>query len=159
MNVENLSEILRQHPFLADLAEEHMALILGCATNAHFPEGSVLISEGNIADKFYLLRSGRVTLEMDMPPRGSLRIQTVGPGEVLGWSWLISPYRWHFTGRAVADVRAIALDGECLRGKCQLNHDFGYEILDRFVRVMEDRLQATRLQMLDLALQSPEAVR
>ncbi|HTX99083.1 MAG TPA: cyclic nucleotide-binding domain-containing protein [Bacteroidota bacterium] len=159
MNIENLSEILRQHPFLADLPEDHMAIITGCALNAHFTEGSMLIREGEIADKFFLLRSGRVTLEMDMPPRGSLRIQTVGPGEVLGWSWLISPYRWHFSARAVADVRAIALDAECLRTKCQKDHDFGYVILDRFVRLMEDRLQATRLQLLDLALLSPEVAR
>ncbi len=159
MNIENLSEILRQHPFLSNLSPDYMTLINGCASNAHFLEGSLLIREGEIADKFFLLRSGRVTLEMDMPPRGSLRIQTVGPGEVLGWSWLISPYRWHFSGRAVADVRAIVLDGECLRNKCQTDHDFGYEILDRFVRLMEDRLQATRLQLLDLALLSSEAAR
>ena len=159
MNIENLSEMLCQHPFLANLSQDHMALITGCASNAHFSEGSLLTREGEIADKFFLLRSGRVTLEMDMPPRGSLRIQTVGPGEVLGWSWLMSPYRWHFSGRAVADVRAIVLDGECLRSKCQTDHDFGYEILDRFVRLMEDRLQATRLQLLDLALLSPEAAR
>ncbi len=159
MNIENLSEIIRQHPFLAELSQPHLELIIGCASNAHFPEGSLLTREGEIANKFFLLRSGRVTLEMDMPPRGSLRIQTVGAGEILGWSWLVSPYRWHFTSRAVADVRAIVLDGECLRKKCQTDHDFGYEILDRFVRLMEDRLQATRLQLLDLALLTPEVAR
>ncbi|MGA9120849.1 MAG: cyclic nucleotide-binding domain-containing protein [Bacteroidota bacterium] len=159
MNIENLADVLRQHPFLEKLSEEHMAVIVGCASNAHFPDGSLLIREGDIANKFYLLRTGRVTLEVNMPPREALRIQTVDAGEVIGWSWLISPYRWHFSARAVSDVRAIALDGECLRNKCSHDHDFGYEILERFTRVMEDRLQATRLQLLDLCTTSPEVGR
>ena len=150
MMPEDLTVILRQHPFLAQLSEVHMQKLIGCASNVHFPEGSFLIHEGQLANKFFLIRTGRVTLEMDMPPRGSLRIQTEGPGEVLGWSWLISPYRWHFSARAATDVRAIALDGECLRTKCQQDHDFGYEMLERLARVMERRVEATRMQLLDL---------
>ena len=150
MQTENLTEILRQHPFLAQLSDEYMALLLGCATNVRFDEGSYLIHEGQLANKFYLIRTGRVALEIDMEPRGRLRIQTVGHGEVLGWSWLISPFRWHFSGVAVADVRAVALDGECLRNKCENDHDFGYEMLKRLSQIMERRLEATRLQLLDL---------
>jgi hypothetical protein len=69
---------------------------------------------------------------------------------VLGWSWLISPFRWHFGGCAVADVRAVALDGECLRNKCEKDHDFGYEMLKRLAQVMERRVDATRMQLLDM---------
>jgi len=150
MQTEDLTEILRQHPFLADLSDQHMQTLIGCASNVRFEEGSYLIREGQVADKFFLVRSGRVALEIDLSERGSLRIQTVGAGEVLGWSWLISPFRWHFSGCAVADVRAIALDGKCLRTKCEADHDFGFEMLKRLSHVMEQRLEATRLQLIDV---------
>ncbi len=150
MQTENLTDILRQHPFLADLSDKHMETLLGCASNVRFQEGSYLIHEGQLANKFYMIRTGRVALEIDVSPKGLIRVQTVGPGEVLGWSWLISPYRWHFSGVAVADTRAVALDGECLRKKCENDHDFGYEMLSRLSQIMEQRLEATRMQLLDL---------
>jgi CRP/FNR family cyclic AMP-dependent transcriptional regulator len=87
--------------------------------------------------------------------RGRIRIQTVGPGDVLGWSWLISPFRVHFTGRAVTEVRALVLDAECLRKKCEDDHDLGYEILSRLSQVIERRLEATRIQLLDLYSTEP----
>jgi CRP/FNR family cyclic AMP-dependent transcriptional regulator len=155
MKTEDLSEILHQHPFLGDMADQHIQTLLSCASNIHVPEGAYLIHEGQIANKFFLIRTGRLTLEMDVPPRGTVRIQTIGAGEVLGWSWLISPYRWHFSACAVADVRALALDGECLREKCDKDHDFGYEILERLSRVMEQRLEATRLQLVDSYAATP----
>jgi len=150
MQTENLSEILRQHPFLADLSEEHMQILIGCASNVRFAEGAYLIQEGQLANKLFLLRTGRVALDINIAPKGVLRIQTVGPGEVLGWSWMISPYRWHFSGVAVAETRAVALDGECIRKKCEDDHDFGYDMLKRLSHVVERRLEATRMQLLDL---------
>ena len=157
MQTENLTEILRQHPFLAGLSDVHMQVLVGCASNVRFAEGAPLIHEGEIANKFYLVRTGRIALETDVNARGKIRIQTVGPGDVLGWSWLISPFRWHFNAVAVAEVRAVALDGECLRKKCEKDHDFGYEMLSRFSHVMEGRLEATRMQLLDLYTTSPGA--
>ncbi len=159
MKTEDLSEILLQHPFLDGMADNYIQTLLGCASNIHVPEGQYLIHEGQIANKFYLIRTGRLTLEMDVPPRGTVRILTVGPGEVLGWSWLISPYRWHFSACAVAEVRALALDGECLRNKCASDHDFGYEMLERLSHVMERRLEATRLQLVDCFVSYPGAER
>jgi CRP/FNR family transcriptional regulator, cyclic AMP receptor protein len=150
MQTENLTEILRQHPFVADLSDEHMNILVGCASNVRFADGAPLISEGQAADKLFLIRTGRVALEVNVGERGSLRIQTVGAGDILGWSWLISPYRWHFTGIAVADVRAVELDGKCLRNKCEMDHSFGYEMLKRLSQVMERRLEATRGQLLDV---------
>jgi CRP-like cAMP-binding protein len=150
MEKEDLSEILRQHPFLHELSDEHMETLVGCASNVRFADGNVLVREGELANKFFLIRTGRIALEVDLPGKGGLRIQTVGPGEVLGWSWLISPYKWHFTGVAVADTRAVALDGECLRKKCESDAEFGYDMLSRLASVMERRLEATRLQLLDL---------
>jgi CRP/FNR family cyclic AMP-dependent transcriptional regulator len=150
MQTEDLTEILRQHPFLADLPEEHMKTIIGCASNVRFEEGTYVIREGQLADKLFLIRTGRVALEIDVSERGPLRIQTAGPGEVLGWSWLVSPYRWHFSGCAVTDLRAVALDGKCLRTKCENDHEFGYELFKRLSHVMQQRLEATRLQLLDV---------
>lgn len=150
MQTEDLTTLLRQHPFLADLSKEHMDILVGCASNVKFNDNQYLIREGEIADKLYLIRTGRVALEIDSSERGSIRIQTIGPGQVLGWSWLISPYRWHFSGCAVTDVLALALDGKCLRTKCDNDHDFGYEMLQRLAQVMERRLEATRMQLMDL---------
>jgi len=150
MEKEDLSEIMRQHPFLDGLAFEHMQLLIGCASNARFADDSTIIQEGQVANKFYLIRSGRVALQMDVPGKAPVRIQTVGPGEVLGWSWLISPYRWNFSGVVVLETRAIVLDGECLRNKCAKDPEFGYEMLRRLSRVMERRIDATRLQLIDL---------
>ncbi len=150
MEKENLTDILRQHPFLHGLSDVDMKTLIGCASNVRFPEGSRLINEGELANKFFLIRAGRVALETEIPGKGAIRVQTSGPGEVLGWSWLISPYRWHFSGVAVTDTRAIALDGECLRTKCETDKAFGYEMLKRLALVMERRLEATRLQLLDL---------
>ena len=150
MEKEDLSEIMRQHPFLAGLSFEHMQTLIGCATNVRFADNVTIIQEGQIANKFYLIRSGRIALQMDVPGKESLRIQTVGPGEILGWSWLISPYRWHFSGVSVIETRAVALDAECLRNKCETDPKLGYEMLQRLAQVMERRLDATRLQLIDM---------
>jgi hypothetical protein len=77
-------------------------------------------------------------------------VNTVAEGEVMGWSWLVPPYRWHFDGKAIDFVRAIALDGKCLRTKCEKDHDLGYELLKRFSEMMSHRLDAARMQLIDL---------
>lgn len=150
MQPEDLGNNLHKHPFISDLDEKYMHILVGCASNVHFKEGEYLFKEGEAATKFYLIRTGRVALELHAGERGIVRVQTVGPGEILGWSWLISPYRWHFDACAVDDIRAFALDGKCLRTKCEKDRDFGYEMLKRLAQVLESRLSATRLQILDI---------
>ena len=149
MQPENLTEILSKHPFIAGLDPKYLELLVGCATNLSFKEGETIFHEGEFASKLYLVRSGRVALEIHAGQRGNIRIQTVEPGGVLGWSFLISPFRWHFDAVAVEDVRAFALDGKCLRLKCETDHDFGYEMLKRLSEVVETRLEATRMQLID----------
>lgn len=150
MNPENLTEVLRKHPFISDLEDKYLQTLLSCATNVTYSDGDHLFREGEEATKFFLIRTGKVALELHASERGTIRILTIGPGEVLGWSWLISPYRWHFDAIAVEDVRAFALDGKCLRTKCENDHDFGYEMYKRFSQVLENRIKATRLQLLDI---------
>lgn len=148
--MESLEKILKEHPFLAKLAETHLSLIVGCASNVVFKPGEFLFREGEEANAFYFIRSGKVVVETFIPQKGPIAIQTREGGEILGWSWLVPPYRWRFDARAVELTRAIALDGKCLRGKCEEDHDLGYEIMQRFALVIAERLEATRLQLLDV---------
>jgi CRP-like cAMP-binding protein len=110
----------------------------------------LLFREGEPADIFYLLRRGRVALELHAPERGGLVIDTIEPDEVVGWSWLFPPYRWHFDARAASEVRAVAFDGACLRGKCDDDKELGYELMKRFGQVMIDRMQHARVRLLDV---------
>jgi CRP/FNR family cyclic AMP-dependent transcriptional regulator len=148
--MEDLSRILRSHPFLQDLDEEYLNQIVGCASNVVFHEDQSIFKEGDEAEKFYLIRNGKVALEFNGRDKGRIRILTIGPGQILGWSWIISPYRWHFDAHAIEEVRAIALDGECLRNKCEQDPNLGYEMLKRFAHILEMRLNATRMQLLDV---------
>jgi CRP-like cAMP-binding protein len=153
--VETLRPILEQHPFLKGLAPEYIELLTGCAANVRFKEGEYLFREGKKADQFFILRGGRVSLETYAPGRGTILIQTVGEDEVLGWSWLIRPYKWSFDGRALEMTRAISLDARCLRDKCAEDHNLGYEFMQRFADVMVQRLRATHLQLIDMYQGAP----
>jgi CRP/FNR family cyclic AMP-dependent transcriptional regulator len=148
--MESLKRILVAHPFFSGLGEERLALIVGCASNVRFKEGEYLFREGDESESFYLIREGRLALELVSPQKGRVTIETIGAGEVVGWSWLLPPYRWRSDARAATPVRAIALDGVCLRGKCEEDPQFGYEIMKRFASVMEQRLIDARLQLMDL---------
>jgi CRP-like cAMP-binding protein len=148
--IQTLEGIVSQHPFFKGLDERHIQLIVGCAKNVRFNEGEIVFREGDPADQFYFIREGLVAVELMIPNRGFTTLQTVGEGEVLGWSWLLAPYRWRFGARTLQPTRALAFDGKCLRGKCEEDHDLGYELLKRFTNVVTERLEATRLQLLDL---------
>ena len=148
--MENLERLLAEQPFLQGLPPGYVQLLGGCASNSRFDVGRLIFRQGEEADQFYLIRHGRVAIEIHAPGRGPISVQTLGEGEVLGWSWLMPPYRWHFDARAVTLVRALALDGKCLRSKCEEDHDLGYEFLKRFAQLIVQRLDATRLQLLDV---------
>ena len=148
--METLEPILSQHAFFKDLPPAYLSIIVGCASNVKFAEGEFLFREGGDADTFYLIREGRVALEIFTTHKGPVVLHSIGEGEVVGWSWLIPPYHWHFDARAMEPARAIALDGKCLRGKCEDDHSLGYELMKRFAHIIEERLQAARLQLLDL---------
>jgi len=149
--IETLEPILREHPFFRDLRQEFFNIILGCASNVRFKPGEVIFNEGDEADKFYLIRQGNVAIDVARSKHNSITIQTVHDGDILGWSWLIPPYRARFLCRAVDDTRAIGLNGKCLREKCENDHDLGYELLKRMTKVFTQRLENTRLQLLELS--------
>lgn len=148
--MESLERILRDHPFTKGLTSAQLSLLTGCASNVVFKAGQFLFREGDDANSFYLIREGKVIIETHVPHEGTIAIQTREAGEVTGWSWMIPPFRWHFDARAVELTKAIALDGKCLRGKCEEDHDLGYELMKRFSIQIAQRLEATRLQLMDV---------
>lgn len=148
--MNTLEPILAEHAFFTGLEPRYLQVIAGCASNARFSADHSIFHEGEEANQFYLIRHGKVALETFAPGRGVVPIETLLAGEVLGWSWLFPPYRWHFSARALEVTRAIALDGVCLRKKCAEDHDLGYELMSRFAQTIIQRLQATRLQLLDV---------
>jgi CRP-like cAMP-binding protein len=123
--MEGLERIVREHPFFCGMPAAYSDLVCGCAKNARFSAGQYLFHEGEPADWFYLLRSGRVALELTAPGRGRVTFQRVPQGEIVGVSWLIPPWRWTYDARAIEDTRAIAVNAACLRQKCDADHDLG----------------------------------
>jgi CRP/FNR family transcriptional regulator, cyclic AMP receptor protein len=145
-----LEPLLRDHPFLRGLEPEYLTLLAGCAMNVRFGEGSFLFREGEPASQCFLIREGKMALEIAAAGRGSIIVQTLGAGDVAGFSWLLEPHQWQFDGRAVEPVHAVSLDGICLRGKCADDPRLGFELTQLFARLAIQRLQATRLQLLDV---------
>ena len=149
--METIEATLHDVPLFQGLADEELELIAGCGSNVRFVEGEFLFRDGEEASTFYLLRHGTVALEMFVPARGPVTIETLDPGEVVGWSWLFPPYQWHFDARAMTLVRATSFDGACLRAKCESDTRLGYDLMSRFAQIVIGRLQSTRLRLLDVS--------
>ena len=148
--MSGVAELLRDAPFFGGLRADWLELIAGCGTNVRFEPGELIFREGDSADFFYLLHHGSVALEAYVPSRGELVIETINAGDVLGWSWLYPPYRWHFDAHATGEVRATAFNAACLRGKCEADPALGYDLTTRFAQTLIERLQWTRLRLLDV---------
>jgi CRP-like cAMP-binding protein len=148
--METIDALLARHSFFEGLKKEYLELISGCGRNVHFDANQYLLREGENADQFYAIRSGSVSVEIHAPQRGAVTLQTVEAGEILGWSWLFPPYKWQFDARARESVSATVFDAECLRNKCDGDPALGYELMKRLARIVTARLEATRLQLLDI---------
>lgn len=149
-SIHDLSNLLGDQPFFSGIDREDLELLASCAENAIYKAGETLFREGEPADTFFLIRYGRVAIDVYSPQGGAVTIQTLGEGDVVGWSWLFPPYRWQHDARALDLTRTLAFDGACLRGKCDRDPALGYELMKRFSRIMMDRLNAARLQLLDV---------
>jgi CRP-like cAMP-binding protein len=145
-----MKELVASHPFMTGMEEGTLELIAGCSTNVVFAPGELLCAEGASADTFYLLRRGRVSIDVHAPGRGTVIIETAGPGDVVGWSWLVPPYHWTFDARAMDPVGCIAVDGACLRTKALDDPSLGFALLSKVSVTLLSRLQATRMRLLDL---------
>jgi len=150
---------LRSSPLFADLDPAHVDRLAAGARRVQLGAHTQIFREGQPAERCWLIHAGRVALEVHTPGDGAIVIATVGPGQIVGWSWLHPPYRWHLDARSVDDVEAFEWDAAALRAQCDEDPAFGYELLRRFTKVIVDRLQATRLQLLDVYGSDPPARR
>jgi CRP-like cAMP-binding protein len=153
MNI-SLESVIVDHPFFAGMRPEHLEIIAAGATEATYEPEAVLFREGEPANKFYLIQSGQIVLEAHQPADGTVFVQSLGAGEVLGWSWLFPPFLWHFQARALEPTRVVVLDGAHLLIAAERNRDFGYELMKRVAQVLIHRLQATRKQLLREQIES-----
>jgi CRP/FNR family transcriptional regulator, cyclic AMP receptor protein len=148
--METLEPLLREHGFLRGLGDEEIRFLVSCVKNLRFKTGAFLLREGGPADSFFLLRSGKVSLESDLPGRGPIQMERLGEGDVLGISWLLPPYRWQLDARALEPVTALVFDAACLRDKLESDHHLGYALTTRILRDLAQRLERVRLQRLDV---------
>ena len=146
----SMTTTLAELDFFVDLDTDVLAAIAGCGHPTHIPEAAYLFQQGEPADAFYAVRQGRVAIEVHDPRFGRIVIDTVEAGDVVGWSWLVPPYRWLFDARAVTAIDEVQFDAQCLRQKCDVDPTFGYALLQRVIHVMHERLQASRVRLLDL---------
>ena len=143
------SSILAAQPFFKGLSGRQIDLLFANAMPVEFPEGKPIFHEGQLANRFYLILDGEVALES--PSAGNdgeaSLIQTIGAGDVLGWSWLFPPYYWHFDARAMKPTTAIFIYGTRVRELCENDHDLGYELMRRTAEVVIGRLQSARWRL------------
>lgn len=147
--MHTLETILASHSFFADLDPELTKTVSGCGKQVRFEKGDHLYRQGDPADIFYVLRHGRVGLEL-RGAKGPVLFHTDHEGDILNAAWIVPPYRCSSDARALEPSVAIALDGACLRGKCETDNHLGYELMKRFVPVLIQRLMEARVQALDV---------
>lgn len=148
--IRDMGQIVSEHTMFAGFSPEHHALIAGCASNVAFKAGEMIFREGQPADRFYIIRYGKVAVEVFSPAKGRVTILTHDVGDVLGWSWIVAPYRYYHDARALDLTRALAFDGACLRKKADSDPAFGYALLKKFAPLIAQSLERVELQLLDV---------
>jgi CRP/FNR family transcriptional regulator, cyclic AMP receptor protein len=148
--MNGLIDRLAQHPFFKDFDHVFLEQIAPCGFAKKYEKDTYIFKEGEEANQFIVIYEGHITLELHMPGKDPVLIQTVGKGNVVGWSWLFPPYRWHFHCRVIEPATTITFDGKCLLAKCDAHRELGYELMKRFSQMLYHRLQATRGQLLSL---------
>ena len=149
MRVQTIRELLAAQPVLAGLEPGDLDLIAGCGRLEVMEPGTPLAREGDPAERFFVLRAGRVGLEI-ASPTGPLLVETLESGDIVGWSWIFPPHRWVYDVEVLERAHLVVIDAGCLRQKCDADPAFGYRVMKRFAQVVAERLAATRLRLLDL---------
>ena len=143
-NPEPMTTRVALHPFLAGMNPKQLALLTDCATAIEYNKGQEIFRAGDVANRFCLIESGKVVLEASSGSGPPVIVDTIGAGDLLGWSWMFPPYTWHFTARSIEPTKAIFFHGTILREYCEKDHSLGYELLKRMTAVMNRRMEATR---------------
>ena len=149
MSNQSIREYLSSHGFFSGLDDDFVKFLSDSARELKIEKGDVLFQQGERADKFYLLRKGQVSVQIPALMGPTLEIQTLGQDQMLGWSWLIPPFRWNFQARAMEDSELLEFDGSAILARCEEDPKFGYELLKRFASLMSERLDAARQKMMD----------
>ena len=150
--IEVTAESLARHPFLHGMSAEHLAVLADKARDVAFPDRHRLFEDGGGANRFWLIQSGHVTLDLHVPGQGQMKIDTIGMGELVGWSWLFPPYRWAFGAVTASPVEAFEFDGRAVRARCESDPALGYELTRRLAYVVTGRLQATRIRLITASI-------
>jgi len=149
----NSTPALAGHQFTRGMPADYVAALSGAAKHINVPARYRLFDEGGTADRFWLIQAGQVALDMSVPGRGLVVIETLGMGDVIGWSWLYPPYQWRLGAVALRPTQAFEVDGPAVRQMCAADAGFGYELTRRFLAVVVHRLQATRTRLIDISAQ------
>jgi CRP/FNR family transcriptional regulator, cyclic AMP receptor protein len=143
-----LSEAIAAHPFCHGFDEHQLSVLGENAMLINFAKGELIFREGDMANRFYLIREGKVALEATRRDEQSFEIQILGPGEVLGWSWLFPPFYWHFDARAIEPTKAIFFYGTRLRERCEEDPSLGFVLMKRMSKIVIERLQSARHKLI-----------
>jgi CRP-like cAMP-binding protein len=149
MNNQSTAEYLSAHEFFSEFSGDSLKFLCECASIREINKGQILFRQGEKADKFYVVLNGRISIEMPAIMGPTLVIQTLGENQVLGWSWLIPPYKWNFQTEAAEDSKLLQFDGAAILAKCEKEPAFGYEVLKKFAGLMSVRLNAAPQKMMD----------
>lgn len=144
---------LATHPFLHGMSRDQLAVLAEAASDVMFPAGRRLFEDGGHAGHFWLIQSGHVSLDLQVPGQGQMKIESIGIGELLGWSWLFPPYRWAFGAVAATPVKTFEFSAPAVRASCSSDPELGYELTMRLARVVASRLQATRVRLISVSAQ------
>ena len=152
-----LAALIAGHPFFRELTPQHVQLLADAAMLKEFKPGEIIFKEGDPANRFYILINGEVEVLNEGRDGTAVPVQLIGPGDVLGWSWLFPPYYWHFAARATENSRAIFFYGTWLRESCERDHDFGFAMLKRMSAVVIQRLQCARKRLVEMESKATHA--
>lgn len=150
METQSLARSLHEHSLVKGLLDGHIEFLSGCTKNVRVAAGRFLFREGSAADELYLVRSGKVALEVHNGAQGTVVLETIGADDTLGWAALNPPYRWSVDARAVEATLLFTINGACLRQKLEADHSFGYAFTKRMMNEIHERLERARLQALDI---------
>ncbi len=149
MNADDISRYLADHDLFSGLDEQQRTFLANHATERHFDDGTIVSRQGTAADRFYIVLEGELTVQVPAIAGPTLEVTRLGVNQVLGWSWLIEPYRWHFNALAQGRTRAIEFDGRAILSRCEQDAEFGYALFKRFSALMGKRLEAAQRKMMD----------
>ena len=148
--MENVADVLAQHPFFRGLAPRHLAEVAACGSRVQFKAGEFLCRENEEATRFFIITQGRITVEIFSYRRGPVTIQTLEGDDVLGWLWFEKPYHWHLDARAAQLTRVVALDVKALMARCEADHELGFELMKRYAHSLAVKFRVTKLQLVDI---------